>query len=304
MKGLALTVGRRLKAYALFVTKSPEIWVGLLVAGVISLGVFLSTAYWDWLLGGTDHTGHSAAVRNVALVIGGVVALIVALWRSVVAERQHRLAQLGLLNERYQKGADMLGSEVRSVRIGGIYALRALAEERPQQYGVQILRVLCTFVRNPVLRQAMEEGPADVQAAMDAILGYDKSKIVWDEDLLDLREAGLLSVNLLEKDLAGANLTRADLSWAELKGANLKGAILVDAELVGADLRLTNLKGANLRGAKLAKAKLTGADMTDADLSGADLTDTTVAQAQLDSAYGNEHTRLPEGLAISIGNER
>ena len=66
---------------------------------------------------------------------------------------------------------------------------------------------------------------------------------------------------------------------------------------------MTNLKGANLRGAKLAKAKLTSADVTNADPSNAGLIDTTVAQAQLDSAYGNERTRLPEGLATPIGNE-
>ena len=43
----------------------------------------------------------------------------------------------------------MLGSEVLSVRLGGIYALQRLAEEEPKQYHVQIMRLFCAFVRNP-----------------------------------------------------------------------------------------------------------------------------------------------------------
>ena len=57
------------------------------------------------------------------------IALPLAVWRGVVADRQSTAAQEGLRNERYQKGAEMLGSEILSVRMAGIYALRHLAEE-------------------------------------------------------------------------------------------------------------------------------------------------------------------------------
>ena len=53
--------------------------------------------------------------------------MLLAVWRSIVAERQADTAQQSLLNERYQKGAEMLGNEVLSVRMGGIYALGRLA---------------------------------------------------------------------------------------------------------------------------------------------------------------------------------
>ena len=43
----------------------------------------------------------------------------------------------------------MLGSEVLSVRLGGIYALQRLAEEWPDQYHIQIMRLFCAFVRLP-----------------------------------------------------------------------------------------------------------------------------------------------------------
>ena len=59
------------------------------------------------------------------------------------------LPQQGLLHERYQKGAEMLGSELLSVRLGGIYALQRLAENHPGQYHIQIMHLFCAFVRHP-----------------------------------------------------------------------------------------------------------------------------------------------------------
>ena len=111
------------------------------VAGLVALIVL-----WDWLSVGES---RSATIRNVGLVVAGLIALPLAIWRSIVAEDQTKTAQQSLLNERYQKGAEMLGSEVLSVRLGGIYALQRLAEEHAEQYHVQIMRLFCAFARFP-----------------------------------------------------------------------------------------------------------------------------------------------------------
>ena len=50
----------------------------------------------------------------------------------------------------------MLGNEVLSVRLGGIYALQRLAEERPEQYHVQIMRLFCAFARHPTQDHRLE----------------------------------------------------------------------------------------------------------------------------------------------------
>jgi hypothetical protein len=136
---------------------------------------------------------------------------------------------------------------------------------------------------------------------------------------VDLYGASLHGANLLEANLAGANLTGADLSganlWgaaldhAALSGADLTAATLSEATLFGADLHGANLAdaslaGANLHGADLREATLGGADLFDADLfratlSGADLASVTgLTQAHLDSACGDEDTKLPAGLII------
>ena len=317
-----------------------ETSVGLLLGVVISLGVWLSIDYWDWLRDGPDQAGNSAVVRNIALVIGAVVAFVIAGWRSSVAERQARVAERGLLNERYQKGAEMLGNTVLAVRLGGIQALRSLAEEHPWQYGVQVLRLLCTFVRHPPGKEAEPEGsamhaPVDVQAALKTAVSYDRSRIVWTDDLLDfqgaylqgvgLRNAELMGAKLAGATLAHARLSVADLSNANLIGADLSHADLAHAKLVGANLALTKLMHANLIGvnlkesfllnafleeADLTQANLTHADLRDADLrdadltkanlTGADLRGATVTQSQLDLAIGNDTTRLPDGLTIAF----
>ena len=87
--------------------------------------VLLVVVLWDWLA--KDESG-SATIRNIGLVIAGSLAIPLAIWRAVVADRQassaqHQteIAQQGLLNERYQKAAEMLGSDVLSVRIGGVH---------------------------------------------------------------------------------------------------------------------------------------------------------------------------------------
>ena len=98
-----------------------------------------------------------------------MIGLPLAIWRSTVAERQSATSQLqsetaqrGLLNERYQKGAEMLGSAVLAVRLGGIYALDRLAREHPEAYHLQIMNLLCAFVRNPTTVEYLGgEAPRD-----------------------------------------------------------------------------------------------------------------------------------------------
>ena len=85
----------------------------------------IAWALWDvWLHPkSTTSVSNSETLRNVGLLIAGVLAIVFAGWRAWVAERQAdaargqtETAQKGLLNERYQRGAQMLGSHVLAVR--------------------------------------------------------------------------------------------------------------------------------------------------------------------------------------------
>ena len=183
-----MTVERRLLRPIHGVVGWDGFWWVAGMAAILVIGVLLSWCFWDELRG--DQDSLSTTIRNVGLVIGGLVALLLAAWRGVVADRQASAAEYqatmtrrSLLNERYQKGAEMLGSEILSVRLGGVYALQRLAENYRQSYHVQVMELFCAFVRNPKEDESYQRMLAeknadpktfsflreDVQAVMDWI---------------------------------------------------------------------------------------------------------------------------------------
>ena len=303
--------------------QSGEFWITLSVAIMVVESLF-ALVFWDWLAG--DESA-SATIRNVGLVIAGSLAIPLAVWRAVVADKQassarHQttIAQKGLLNERYQKGAEMLGSAVLSVRLGGIYGLSSLAEDHPDQYHASIFQLLCTFVRRPpeegkkaeteqIDRERSDndhELRQDVQAAMTAISGRSEAGLGYERATrgflievtdsvaegvtvrraglfwLDLRGADLKYVDLLEARLSGANFGDADLSNATLLEANLSQAILWNANLSHARLWKANLSKADIsQNAILSNADLTNADLSDAHLFLADLSGASLRGANL-----------------------
>ena len=305
--------------------KSWAFWsviAGLILSG---LGMYFG---WDWLRSGaTEEEPNSTTIRNAGIVIAGIFALVFALWRGLVAERQaassqHQAetSQQGLLNERYQKGAEMLGSEVLAVRLGGIYALQRLAEEHPEGYHVPIMRLLCAYVRNPTgealgpvlvhdeADKPIHELREDVQAVMLAIgsrtdpsIALEKSDTNFQLDLRNSRlkraqldhlvlsgaildAADLSDASIAEANLSDASLWRANLSEAALDGADLSGAFLRGSILLNASLDGTVLSRASLEGVNLSDASLIGASLSDASLLRANLSDTALDETDLSEA--------------------
>ena len=296
--------------------KSSFFWFALLALLLLAVGLWVTWWQWEWLRsGGPETASNGETLRNAGLMLGGVIALIFALWRGWVAEqqkataqRQVDIAQQSLLNERYERGAEMLGSPVQSVRLGGIYALRRLAKEHPEQHHLQVMELLCAFVRNPTednrvhMHKKLRE---DVQAVMTAIgrRGNTGVDIERESDFrLDLHDADLSYAHL-----AGLNLARADLSYAKLdhasffdmpfKRPNLSDPIPsgpdepqvrisldmdpVGPDLVGLEGRLADLSLATLRGADLSNSRLLGTDLSGAELSDASLSNCEIIYTNL-----------------------
>ena len=260
-----------------------------LVVVVLAVTVALSVAFWDWLSAGES---GSTTIRNLGLVIGGFIAVLIAVWRGFVAEQS-------LLNERYQKAAKMLGSAVLSERLGGIYALQRLAGERPEQYHVQVMQMLCAFVRNPTPSGGSEDGQdaeqkpprvttslrEDVQASMKAIGARRERNLEREAGFqLDLHGAKLPNAQISGLNFSGADFTRADLSGADLKKAILSGADFFFAGLSAAHLDRADLSKAELMHAKLSGAVLCGAKLCKSDLSRANLSGALLHGANLSSA--------------------
>ena len=257
----------------------------------INVGLYSVRKTWDWLnwavllltavsvclafwgahsnapLFGDDPDANN---RFLLLLVGGVTTAVIAFWRSTVAERQADtaqrqagIAQQSLLNERFQKGAEMLGSSDISVRLGGIYALARLADEYPQQYHVEIIKLFCASVVQ-ASQDRLSQEPRPITPRMD-------TKAIM-EAIRDRKEVG----SSLERD----SKTRLELGSAFLTGLDLR-----NADLTGANLILANLSGAWLNGANLSGAQLHQANLSRARLAGADLSDATLWSANLSGTY-------------------
>lgn len=222
----------------------------VVMALLVALIVILVTS-WNWVSGSES---GSTTIRNVGLVAGGVLALWLAFWRSKIADRQADTAQkqsetaeLGLLNERYQQGTEMLNSEELSVRLDGVHTLARLAKDEPERYHLQIMSRFCAFVCDPTKDDGGAAKPdeknrlrKDVQAVMAAIGTRGETGLALEKKVgfaLDLRGA----------DLRGGYLPRgANLSGANLMEANLSGVRFARVNLSGAELHQTNLSSAVL----------------------------------------------------------
>ena len=230
-------------------------WAGVSVVVVIVVGISVSVEYWGWLLRENGDISNAAAIRNIALVVGGIVAILIALWRSLVAERQataakrqSEIAERSYLSERYRQAASMLGHNESAVRLGGIYTLERLAENYPAEFQHEAFKLLLEFVRAPpVLRQPQPsvwdgwlelERPAtrqDVQAAIKVIAKLERLPRIG-------RDTGLLFL----MDLRGAQLCGVELYGLRLNRALLENANLMYAHLEHMDLTGVQLQWANL----------------------------------------------------------
>lgn len=255
-----------------------------LVSVVVLAGIVVVACSWEWLQAGSPQPeSNSTTIRNGGLLVGAAVALVFAIWRGQVSERQTDIAQQSLLNERYQKSAEMLGHSILTVRLGGIHALQRLAEEYPGQHHVQIIRLLCAFVCNPT-----EPGSRpDVQAAMDAI-GSRNERTIMIEQYFEYRPslagAHINSLRLNNMNLAGIDFSSADLEGTRFNRANLDGAYLNQTNLIRTDFTLANLSDATFVEADMTDARAIRANCTNSNFYGAQMSEMRLMGARLDEA--------------------
>ena len=208
---------------------------GVLTLALVALVIVIGLTIWFW----PTLKSNAEALRNLALVAAALFGLPLAFWRSWVAHKQASLqseqtsllrkqadtAERGHNNERYQKGADMLGSNVMTTRMGGVYALERVAQEHPLEYHVQIMQLLCAFLRHRA-KDGGDEAEAeskelrlDLNAAAQAI-GECRQRLAKRECLEDIerREPLVYNEGDFHPDLRAVNLFHATLFDANLSG--------------------------------------------------------------------------------------
>ena len=265
------------------------------VLAIVVVGMVITIKYWDWLSDGEDSPGPT--VRTASLIIGGAVAAVLTLWRSILSERQWqvsqeqvevaqgqaRIAQESLLNQRYERATEMLSSQVPVVRLGGVYALSNLAKDYPEQYHLSVVELLCAFLRNPTEFQndtairLVNDNPnirpivrEDVQAAFRAVAHRSR-------DGIEIERKRGYRLDLAKTDLRGMDAGGGgDLSRASLQESDLRHAIFSEMNLSRASLLAAKLDHCYLSRSNLHKADLNIANMSFCSMESVDLTEATV----------------------------
>ncbi len=246
------------------------------------------------------------------------------------ANEQARIAEEGQVTDRFTKAVEHLSSGkpgdlgTLAIRLGGIYALERIARDSERDHW-PVMQLLCAYVREnyPWDLQSEEEAKSDqdddgfkgkapseieLQTILDVVRNRKHEGRESDEHRLDFHGADLSDMNLSGAYLRGASLD-ADIAGLDLSNADLRGAWpgwnCGGVDFSGADLNKANLRPANFDRADFRDANLTGADLRStyytgetpmppmtSDLSGAK----NLTQEQIDSAIGDDDTKLPEGL--------
>ena len=322
-------------------------YISVSLVFILLVATGLMAYKWDWFqsAGSSLEESNSTTLRNLGLVIGAIIAGILAIWRSAVADRQANAtnrqadvaqaqastAQESLRHDRYQRGAEMLGSELLPVRLAGISALKRLAADYPEEYHLQVMELFCGFARNPTgKRENQDRQPVDleklkhdlggyredVEAVVNAIGQRGKAGRELEVDAgftIDLHGADLTHISLEDVDLTGANLSRARLPWVYARNVNLADASLYAAilygmsghhlELSGADLLRANLTSmeapcTNFSKARLYATELSGAQLRGSNFAGALINRTILTEASLEGAdFSGVH--IPGDVAIA-----
>ena len=254
----------------------------------------------------TQMQGMLQAIGGGALLIGLLFS-----WRNLRATQlKLDIDRESQLTNRFTAATGQLGAQLNNgapnieARLGGIYALAAIARDSPRDYW-PVMEILTAYVRHNAPRGPLEaeaaarsasHAPAqkprtDIQAVL-GVLGRStppEAKALRLDQKFDLRRTDLRGAEFWD-----AHLERTDFWGANLEGAQLWGARLDDAKLVKTQLRGANLKGVSFDRADLAEADLTGADLAEAELRLA----TGLTCEQLASALNQgKGARLAPGLA-------
>ncbi|MBL3567406.1 pentapeptide repeat-containing protein, partial [Rhodovulum sulfidophilum] len=201
---------------------------------------------------------RSEAIRNIGLVLAGLIGVPFLVWRSIIAQKQVKVAEQGLITDRLNKAVEGLGAEKTvkrrithpdgtteieettepniEVRIGAIYALERISRDSDSDH-VNVMEILCAYICENSHRPPSSQPPSrsedtdaakalseltdltDVQTAL-TVLGRRA------ESRRHLETAARYRLSLSRCNLAKCDLSGADFSPAKFAGSNLNGAFL------------------------------------------------------------------------------
>ena len=274
-----------------------------------------------WL---TGKESASTTIRNLGLVVAAAVGLPLAIWRSIVAQRQAEASQQqsetafqALLHDRFCRAAEALGHSRMASRIGGVNTLARLGGDHPETFHFPVIRLLSAFVvdrtatmTGGVPEQARDTAttladepsrlrrtPAGHSSEVREHASRDESSLAEDSGPFLAADRQVGPVPRLTKDVEEAMLLLLlglggqplRLEHAGDFRVDLSDAFLPGLHLHGANLSHFDFTNADLRrvrgwGARFANAVLPGADLSGGNLAGADFSQADMRRVNLIAA--------------------
>jgi hypothetical protein len=148
--------------------------VGWLVFALIALAVltaalliFAAPAFVAHTVTSADDKRYAAESSIRATILQAIAGLVVLLGLCLTARTVY-LARETHVTDRLTKAVDQLGHEKAEVRVGGVYALKRLAQNSPIDRAI-ISSVLKGFLQAHAIQSERPIGP-DLQAALNTYL--------------------------------------------------------------------------------------------------------------------------------------
>ncbi|MYC58701.1 MAG: pentapeptide repeat-containing protein [Gammaproteobacteria bacterium] len=220
----------------------------------------------------------SAIIRNLGLVIAAFLALPLALWRSVISNRQSRTALRQVLDGRFHEAVEMLShSDNQAVRLGGIYSLARLAKEHPKEFHLQVMEVFSAYITNGKPTSSNTENERFLENPQESdrdCIGLKSSNWPNENTVTHKKSYSTVlskEVKLIMRIIAKRSESQIAVESKKNFKVNLKGAFLVGLELQYSNFSNINFQEVDLSHANLLGVSFDGSTLQECDLSEARL---------------------------------
>ncbi|MFF9787305.1 pentapeptide repeat-containing protein [Streptomyces nigrescens] len=251
--------------------------------------------------------------------IATALAAVGALWFNGKAMEQNgeqlEMTRQGQVTDRFSKAVDQLGDDSMDTRLGGIYALRRIAQDSPRDREATVDVLTAFYLAHDTLaKHGTPSGhgtPADrrtvsgdgsVVCEVGALSKIARDALATLNALMELvpLERGASEKAIKDFELHGNSaLDGPDMSGTYLSGIRIppSSGLFVRADLRGVDLQGARLDGVNFGAASLNSADLSCAYADSADLQGVELDGARLDEAELRGA------RMPK-VALDVQARR
>lgn len=197
-------------------------WVTLLTIATLGATVLVTICYWEFLDGKTE--SPTAVFRNMGFLAGGIVALVFAFWRGLIAKQQEVVAEeraatarLEHLHGRFERAVELVAKEGIAnahARISGMHVLRHLVRDAPEEFADEVVEIVAAFMLQPHLDPERNELREFTVAALTAKDVYDvvKGNLLFDKQYRQrMRRAVEFAAKQLKENLQSANIDPEEL---------------------------------------------------------------------------------------------